>query len=308
MSIDSDHRRKEKKKYTILLVPSSKTESQKSFIVGKLSLFFIAVSIIGLMLVFVFVILVYTPISNYLPRANPELENRYGKQIVIIQQKLNGLMEEIVVLKKYNQQLRRALGENVSNSDTTSITKADISSYEKKTEETNKPVELDIPDRKSPSNEDKFDYTNGLSSSSGYPNQRLYDNEFGIAELPFSKPVDGFSSRVYDPRSGHFGIDIAGKEGSAVLAAAPGTVIFSDWLYDYGFTLIIAHENGFLTVYKHNRLLIKSVGDNVRRGEPIAFLGNTGKRSTGPHLHFEIWRNGYSIDPNEYLLISKKME
>jgi murein DD-endopeptidase MepM/ murein hydrolase activator NlpD len=306
MSTDSSHHRKEKEKYTILLVPGSKSEKQKSFVVSKLGLILIAISIVVSISFIVFGVLVYTPVGNYLPITSPVLENRYGKQVVSIQQKLNSLLEEIIVLRQYNQQLRKALGEKVFNSDTTSTHEVAKSMSDNKFDSKNKEVlESETVETKPLFKEDQSGYSHDLSNVAGMRVQKSYESEMGIAELPFSKPVEGFFSQVYNPESGHLGIDIAGKEGSAVLAAAPGTVIFSDWLYDYGFTIMIAHENGFLTMYKHNQALLKSEGENVKRGEPIAILGNTGKKSSGPHLHFEIWKNGYSVDPKEYLLTSK---
>lgn len=302
MSTDSIHHRKEKEKYTILLVPSSKSKNQKSFVVGKLGLFLIGISIIGIISSAVVGVVVYTPLGSYLPISSPELENKYGKQLVSIQQKLNTLLEEIVVLRQYNQQLRNVLGETVSKSDTSKISVVDKSTYDEKKET----IESETAETKSIFTEQQFDYPHDLNNITGSLIQKSVGS--GAIELPFTKPIEGFSTRSYDPESGHFGIDIGGKEGIPIFAAAPGAVIFSDWLYDYGFTLIIAHENGFLTVYKHNQALLKSEGDNIKRGEPVAVLGNTGKKSTGPHLHFEIWKNGYSVDPNEYLLTSKSME
>ena len=305
MSIDSGHHRKEKEKYTILLVPGTKSENQKSFVVGKLGILLIIISLVGTITLMVFGLLVYTPVGNYLPLTSPELENKYGKQVVSIQQKLNSLLEEIVVLRQYNQQLRKALGEKVLNGDTTTVEVGKPMNDKKFNLKNKEVLESEVVETKPLFKEDQSGYPHDLSNVAGMPLQRSYESEMGIAELPFSKPVEGFFSRVYNPESGHLGIDIAGKEGSAILAAAPGTVIFSDWLYDYGFTLIVAHENGYLTMYKHNQALLKSEGESVKRGEPVAILGNTGKKSSGPHLHFEIWKNGYSVDPNEYLLTSK---
>ncbi len=307
MSTNSIHHRKEKEKYTILLVPSSKSKNQKSFVVGKLGLFLIGISIIGVISSVVVGVVVYTPLGSYLPISSPELENKYGKQLISIQQKLNNLLEEIVVLRQYNQQLRNVLGETVSKSDTTKISVVDKSTYDKKVDyKKNETIESDTAETKSLFTEQQFDYPHDLNNFAASSIQKSVGS--GIIELPFTVPAEGFSTRSYDPASGHFGIDISGKEGMAILAAAPGTVIFSDWSYDYGFTLIVAHESGFLTVYKHNQALLKAEGDNIKRGEPVAVLGNTGKKSTGPHLHFEIWKNGYTVDPNEYLLTSKSME
>ncbi len=85
-------------------------------------------------------------------------------------------------------------------------------------------------------------------------------------------------------------------------AAADGYVVFAGWTQDDGNTIIVSHAGGFLSFYKHNHSLLKAAGMFVRRGEPIAGLGNTGETSLGPHLHFEVWKDGSPKDPAVYLL------
>jgi murein DD-endopeptidase MepM/ murein hydrolase activator NlpD len=80
-------------------------------------------------------------------------------------------------------------------------------------------------------------------------------------------------------------------------------VLFAGWTYDDGNMLIIAHGGGYATVYKHLQTLLKSTLNSVKRGEPIALLGSSGRTSMGPHLHFEVWHNGVPEDPNESLLV-----
>jgi murein DD-endopeptidase MepM/ murein hydrolase activator NlpD len=121
-------------------------------------------------------------------------------------------------------------------------------------------------------------------------------------EFPLTQPTLGFVTRKIDPEAGHFGMDIAGKIGAPVVAAADGIVVFADWSYEYGFMMILSHADGYTTVYKHAQSLLKTVGSSVKRGEMIALLGNTGSTSSGPHLHFELWRDGVPMDPEQYLL------
>jgi murein DD-endopeptidase MepM/ murein hydrolase activator NlpD len=128
--------------------------------------------------------------------------------------------------------------------------------------------------------------------------------EFG-PEFPLSMPVEGFLTRRFDPQQYHLGIDIAAKQGSPVVAAADGNVVFAGWTYDYGFMVILAHDRGYMTVYKHNQSILKNSGAEVKRGELIALLGNTGVTSSGPHLHFEVWKNGTPENPNNFLLTTQ---
>ena len=120
--------------------------------------------------------------------------------------------------------------------------------------------------------------------------------------FPAILPTEGYITRGYLPEQHHFGLDIAGKIGTPVEAAADGYVVFAGWTNEDGYVVILSHADGFLTFYKHNQSLLKSANMFVKRGEPIALLGNSGRTSSGPHLHFEIWKDGTPVNPSSYLL------
>ncbi len=120
--------------------------------------------------------------------------------------------------------------------------------------------------------------------------------------IAFLTPSKGFIIKNFEPENGHLGIDFAAKSGSPVFAARGGLVIFSDFTIDDGNKIIIEHDNGFITVYKHCSSLIKKEREFVVQGELIALSGNSGINTSGPHLHFEIWKNGKPINPKEMLI------
>lgn len=123
-------------------------------------------------------------------------------------------------------------------------------------------------------------------------------------DFPFSPPVKGYQSNEFSPTELHFGIDFASKRGSVVSAVREGKVIFSDYTERDGNVIILSHVNGFITVYKHNDVLLKKLNQKVLHGESIALLGNTGRTSSGPHLHFELWQNGVPLNPVEFMISS----
>jgi len=123
--------------------------------------------------------------------------------------------------------------------------------------------------------------------------------------MPTLMPVDGFISQGFTedflfPERSHRGIDIAGKSGTVIRAAAAGRVVFDGWTPYFGNCLILAHRSGYMTFYGHNMINLKRVQVEVRRGEPIALLGTSG-HSSAPHLHFEIWKDGVPVDPLEFV-------
>lgn len=120
--------------------------------------------------------------------------------------------------------------------------------------------------------------------------------------LPVESPVEaGFTTRSFDVDDAHFGIDLAVSEGTPVRAVGDGYVVLADWTQKGGYTVVVQHTGGYLSVYKHNKQLLKQTGDRVRAREALAVSGNSGEVTTGPHLHFELWRNGLAQDPRPYV-------
>lgn len=134
-------------------------------------------------------------------------------------------------------------------------------------------------------------------------------NKLDEATFVAGKPVTkGWMSSRYgyraDPFTGrsawHAGVDFAGKQGSDVVSVASGVVTVAESRYGYGKLVEVNHGNGYKTRYAHCHELKVNVGDIVRKGDVIALMGNSG-RSTGPHVHFEVYRNGRNVDPAAYI-------
>jgi murein DD-endopeptidase MepM/ murein hydrolase activator NlpD len=121
-------------------------------------------------------------------------------------------------------------------------------------------------------------------------------------DFPTLAPVQGTQTRGYVPLEGHFGIDIATKENETFVNIAEGTVISSSWTIDFGYVISVQHKDGLVSTFKHCSKLYKTKGEKVLKGEVLGLIGNTGVSSSGPHLHFEIWKNGVSQNPLAYLI------
>lgn len=118
-------------------------------------------------------------------------------------------------------------------------------------------------------------------------------------------PIKGIFTRGLQPTIGHFGIDIAAKKGTPISSMSSGRIIFVDWTYQSGYTIVIQHASNFISVYKHLSSSLVKNNQIVSSGEIIALSGNTGELTSGPHLHVELWHNGNYLNPMDYFLRSE---
>ncbi|MCK5816260.1 MAG: M23 family metallopeptidase [Flavobacteriaceae bacterium] len=117
----------------------------------------------------------------------------------------------------------------------------------------------------------------------------------------FFAPVSGVISNSYNLKEKHFAVDIVVKGGTPIKAIADGTVIFSEWTVETGHVIIIEHSNGYISIYKRNGTLHKFQGDFVKSGEVIASSGSRDELTIGSHLHFELWSDGYPVNPINFI-------
>ena len=117
----------------------------------------------------------------------------------------------------------------------------------------------------------------------------------------FFPPVEGIVTQSFDEKKRHYGTDIVAKANAKVAAVLDGVVIFTDWTVKTGYVIQVQHTNDLISVYKHNSILLKKQGDYVRAGEVLGVVGNTGEESSGPHLHFDLWRAGNPLNPENFI-------
>jgi murein DD-endopeptidase MepM/ murein hydrolase activator NlpD len=129
----------------------------------------------------------------------------------------------------------------------------------------------------------------------------LFETAKPKVDLVLFPPVQGPITQKYNAREKHFAVDIALPKNTPIKSVANGTVIFADWTPTNGNVIILRHNNEFLSVYKHCESLTISQGEVVKTSEVIAIGGTSGEQSTGIHLHFELWKDGYPIDPTQFI-------
>ena len=140
------------------------------------------------------------------------------------------------------------------------------------------------------------EFENTISSS------KLIGNGSVNQDFLLMPPVSsGIVLSVYDPLNNHFGVDFVCKKEEPIKATFDGTVLMSSWTKDSGYVISIIHPNNLISVYKHNSKVFVKTGQSVSTGDVISIIGDTGEFSSGPHLHFELWMDGKSINPSEFI-------
>ena len=168
-------------------------------------------------------------------------------------------------------------------------------------ERDNIPIDSGLNDKNlfsiSPNSEDSI-LRNYVDSQDKF---NLTINELVIENKMFFSPIKGDITQTFNFEENHFAIDIAADIGTPVKSILDGKILFSEWSVDTGHVIIVDHGDNIVSVYKHNSKSLKEQNDFVQAGEVIAYSGNQGSLSSGPHLHFELWKNGTPIDPEPLL-------
>jgi len=122
-----------------------------------------------------------------------------------------------------------------------------------------------------------------------------------FSDAYFFPPLKGVVTGGFDPSKNHFGVDVVSSENEPVKSIADGTVVFASWTLETGYVVTIQHSNELISIYKHNSVLLKNLGDLVKGGEIVSIIGNTGEQTTGQHLHMELWYKGNPLNPQEFI-------
>jgi murein DD-endopeptidase MepM/ murein hydrolase activator NlpD len=247
-------------KYLILII-SDNEDKDRQFSISRIQMFSLIISLIVVLCIVVFFIVYALP--KLIQYKAMEAEN---EKFSADRTKIMELMHDLDRIEQMDRLIRKTLGS-----------------------------ELELPPNQ----------TNNDSTLSKVKQQKIESNlsVSYVDNIPSKYPVDGYITQKIQIGSlfknqNHYGIDIAVKEGEPIYASASGFVVFADWTYDFGNYIILYHGDDYFTVYGHNKINLVKVRDFVKRGDVIASAGSTGIAS-GPHLHFEIWQDGKTVNPLE---------
>ena len=273
-----------KQRLRIVLFDEQSYEELESVSLTRFQLFIRILSVLFLICSLTVLLIAFTPLREFIPGYSP---SHLSKNLINLSLKTDSLLTEIQIKDQKFKILEKVVrGEAFNDSvfyDSSKLVVVD--------EEALKASSQDSVFREAIEREGRF---NVLSELEKKPSE--------LRNIAFYAPIKGMVSDAFDLQSDHFGVDVVAPENEAIKACLPGTVVLANWTTETGYTLVIQHENDLISTYKHNSVLLKKVGSIVKAGDVIAIIGNSGRLSTGPHLHFELWHKGKAINPEHHIL------
>ena len=268
--------------YKVVVSSEDTFEEKLSFKANKINAFIIMLLYSIILIAFTISIVFFTQFREMVPGySSSDLLNR----AIYLTKKTDSLEQQIALNNKFYKSIEDVLSGNVDEfvsrnelSIDSNLINPDIFTIS--------PNLQDSILRQYVENEDKFNLTN---------------NELVIENKMFFSPIKGEITQSFNFNENHFAIDIAADIGTPVKSVLDGKIIFSEWSLETGYVVVIDHGENIISVYKHNSKTLKEQNDFVQAGEVIAYSGNQGNLSSGPHLHFELWKNGTPIDPEPLL-------
>lgn len=269
-------------KYRLVILNEDTFEERIAFKLTRLNVFVFGSAGIILLILITYFIIAFTSLREYIPGYS---STALKKQATELNYKTDSLQRVLALNERYYTSIKKVLQGDVSALDINKDSIIEATKLEA-SEVDLTPIIEDSLLREKVDKEDKYN---------------LFESAISSTNFVLFPPVNGTISESYNLEEKHYAVDIVVAKDTPVKATADGTVIFAEWTASTGNVMIIEHSYGLISVYKHNAALIKSQGDLVKAGEVIATAGNSGELSTGPHLHFELWNDGYPINPSNFI-------
>lgn len=269
-------------KNRLVILNEDTFEELFSFKLNLMNVFVAVTSISIVMIALTTYIIAFTPLREYIPGYASTKLKRQATENAIKSDSLQKVIEEN---KMYLASIKKVLTGDLEH---TKLSRDSIQPAEQKdlSNVDPGPSDADKKLRDQVALEDKYN---------------LFEQAKPRVSMVLFPPVKGHITDPYSSKNKHFAVDIAVAKDTPIKAVASGTVILADWTPTNGNVIIIRHNDGIISVYKHAALLTKEQGDIVKPGEVIAMAGSTGSQSTGVHLHFELWKDGYPINPSQFI-------
>ena len=269
-------------KYKLTITNENTLEEVVGIHVSKLNGVSVLLSTVSVIFMIAALIIAFTPLRNYLPGY---MNTEVREQVVLNALRADSLQWKLDRHRMYIMNIQDIISGNIKADSVVSIDSLTVVRSEELMDRSQAEEEF----RKQYEDTEKYNLT-------------TIENAPAVTGLIFFRPTRGMISSDFDANQKHFGIDIAASPNESVLSTLDGTVILATYTADTGYVIQVQHGQNLVSVYKHCGSLLKKVGDTVKAGEAIALVGNTGEKTTGPHLHFEIWNKGRALDPSKYIV------
>jgi murein DD-endopeptidase MepM/ murein hydrolase activator NlpD len=285
-------------KYRLVIMNEETFEELTSVKLTPLSVYIAVSSMIVGTAILVTMLIIWTPLKRYIPGYG---DFQRDAEIAELTGKVRNLEEEIEASRRFNENIRNILNGNVEH-----MGKESVEQQKNATDsqlDSIPPEDVDrIPeDEQLRSEVAKGTFNNDPALTAAAGVGAIVPRDVPLSQLFFMPPVSGQITSVFDLQKSHFGVDVGAPKNTAVKAAADGVVISAGYTVETGYSIAVQHPNNVVTMYKHNSVLLKSTGANLKAGEAIALIGNSGENSSGPHLHFELWYKGRPVNPVDYI-------
>jgi len=267
-------------KYRFVVLNEDTFEERFSFKLNRLNAFILGGLFSVLLITLTIFFIMFTPLKEYIQGYSSTELKREASDLVY---KVDSLNQVLSVNDLYIQNIQQVLKGEIKR---VSFDKDSVLNQLKIDEIDFAPSSVDSAFRAEVEQQDRYS---------------VFDEATRNTDIVFTAPIKGEITQNYNDIEKHFAIDIAVEKDTPVKSAADGTVIFTGFTADTGYVIVIEHNQGFISVYKHNSTIFKEQGDLVKSGEVIASAGSTGSFSTGSHLHFELWNEGYPVNPANYI-------
>lgn len=271
-------------KYRFVILNSENFEERLSFNISRLNVFLLSCITITLLMGGTALVIAFSPLREYIPGYT---STNIRRQMVTLNQLSDSLNTELINRERYLQNIKNIIEGRDIDTNTSSNWQRMSAQEEITVERTSEDSLL----RERVEAEEKFNFFGTTSM----------DNQ-SVENILFFVPVKGLVTQSFNIEDEHYGVDIVTKENELIKSTLNGVVVFSSWTSETGNVIAVQHENNLLSIYKHNSVLLKGQGERVVAGEAIAIIGNSGKWSSGPHLHFELWYNNNPVNPEQYIL------
>ena len=268
-------------KYRLVILNDNTFGEKISLRLSPLGIIIGIFAITIIMTTLVISLVAFTPFREYIPGYGTVAER---KQILELSQKADSMEQTIEARALYMNSILNVLNEKFE----TKTEKPKKDTTGKYANVNTKPSETDLEFR----TDIEQNKTTSIATKTKYK---------GLSEIVFFTPATGIITTSFNLTENHFGIDIVTKPDETVKSTLDGTIIFSGFSAEDGNIVQIQHNNNLTSIYKHNSTLLKKTGDRIKAGEAISVVGNTGEKSKGPHLHFELWFDGQPINPQDFV-------